>query len=530
MSIVPVQSALQPSVVGNGLRPDADPPDPGRHNDPMSASLVYDMEVSSPDIPAPTLALPDPALHDTPPVSSSPSPLLLASAVPLSYKDKLLASNPPLQVGSNAFSDAEDVTLVDGDVTRSTVDDMCTVGNSATAVDTTTSVPPKINSPPMANEAFGPWMKVERRQRRVVRKETSITHDDSEFVVAKSRFNPIFEDDTTDKQTDRPTSAAVEPIIGLDPPSLPIPAASDSCGKGKTPASSSTVKHRSPTSVRKPLVVQRTYAASSSKSGPLPSRRNSSLSNTRFTPFPRPPARLNKGNHSAVVVSESDDPVILTDSAASLRNRDPSVTPLVPNTLLGAVKPPNLAVGHVQSLVQPIVVADSQNAPSMPALPKIQDHRPTLLGLVEPRISGARANLVIAALGFPHSYRVEASGFSGGIWLCWSDSVHVEVLLHHFQFLHCKVTCNLTGSVYMLSLVYASPSASRRKVLWPHLRVIVTPHISIGKRDSGKLEIVLFHYNYLMVAFRPFPDLTWIPLRGSLRLKRFGMPCVLWLH
>ncbi|KAK8717603.1 hypothetical protein V6N13_044864 [Hibiscus sabdariffa] len=428
MSIVPVQSALQPSVVGNGLRPDADPPDPGRHNDPMSASLVYDMEVSSPDIPAPTLALPDPALHDTPPVSSSPSPLLPASAVPLSYKDKLLASNPPLQVGSNAFSDAEDVTLVDGDVTRSTVDDMCTVGNSATAVDTTTSVPPKINSPPMANEAFGPWMKVERRQRRVVRKETSITHDDSEFVVAKSRFNPIFEDDTTDKQTDRPTSAAVEPIIGLDPPSLPIPAASDSRGKGKTPASSSTVKHRSPTSVRKPLVVQRTYAASSSKSGPLPSRRNSSLSNTRFTPFPRPPARLNKGNHSAVVVSESDDPVILTDSAASLRNRDPSVTPLVPNTLLGAVKPPNLAVGHVQSLVQPIVVADSQNAPSMPALPKIQDHRPTLLGLVEPRISGARANLVIAALGFPHSYRVEAS-----------------------------------GSVYMLSLVYASPSASRRK-------------------------------------------------------------------
>ncbi|KAK8561554.1 hypothetical protein V6N12_048620 [Hibiscus sabdariffa] len=458
MSIVPVQSALQPSVVGNGLRPDADPPDPGRHNDPMSASLVYDMEVSSPDIPAPTLALPDPALHDTPPVSSSPSPLLLASAVPLSYKDKLLASNPPLQVGSNAFSDAEDVTLVDGDVTRSTVDGLISIVFServqalavknfdltvvvkllgrrigyntlrqrlldlwkpteafrlmdiendyylvtfnATAVDTTTSVPPKINSPPMANEAFGPWMKVERRQRRVVRKETSITHDDSEFVVAKSRFNPIFEDDTTDKQTDRPTSAAVEPIIGLDPPSLPIPAASDSCGKGKTPASSSTVKHRSPTSVRKPLVVQRTYAASSSKSGPLPSRRNSSLSNTRFTPFPRPPARLNKGNHSAVVVSESDDPVILTDSAASLRNRDPSVTPLVPNTLLGAVKPPNLAVGHVQSLVQPIVVADSQNAPSMPALPKIQllsAHSPTLHGFPYEDPFASRDDLILYA-------------------------------------------------------------------------------------------------------------------------------------
>ncbi|KAK8661906.1 hypothetical protein V6N13_091494 [Hibiscus sabdariffa] len=462
MSTVPVHSALQSSVAVNNSHPDADPPDPGRHYDPMSVSLVSDMEVSSPDVPAPTLDLPAPTLHDTPPVSSSPSPLLPPNAAPLSYKDKLMASDPSLQVGVNTFSDTEEVTLVE---------DVCPVGNNANAVDTTTSVPPVIDTPPMTNEAFGPWMKVERRQRRVVRKETNTKHDGSDFVVAKSCFNPIFEDETADELADRPTTVAVETRSEPDTPGLPLPAATDSRGKGKVSVSSTTVKHRSPTSVRKPLVVQRPYAVSSSKSGPSPSRRNSSLSNTRFTPFPWPPTRLNKGNHSAVVVSESDDPVILTGSSTPLRVQDSSVAPLAPNTLLGVVKPPNLVEGHVQSLVQPVIATESQNAPSLSALPQNQDHRPTLLDLVEPHISGARADLVISALGFPRSYRVEASGFSGGIWFCWSNSVHVEVLRHHFQFLHCKVTCTLTGSVYMLSLVYASPSVSRRKVLWPHLRL-----------------------------------------------------------
>ncbi|KAK8659735.1 hypothetical protein V6N13_029929 [Hibiscus sabdariffa] len=122
--------------------------------------------------------------------------------------------------------------------------------------------------------------------------------------------------------------------------------------------------------------------------------------------------------------------------------RDSSAAPIVPNTLLGAIKPPNLEGGQLQSLSSPNVAVVNRNAPSSSALPHdqqyLREHRPTLLGLVEPRISGARADLVISTLGFPCSYRIEASGFS--------------------------------GSVYMLSLVYASPSMSRRKVLWPHFQ------------------------------------------------------------
>ncbi|KAK8705639.1 hypothetical protein V6N13_049237 [Hibiscus sabdariffa] len=104
----------------------------------------------------------------------------------------------------------------------------------------------------------------------------------------------------------------------------------------------------------------------------------------------------------------------------------------------------------------------------------IRDSRPFLLGIVEPRISGARADSVIAALGFHSSHRIEAVGFSGGLWLCWHESLRVEVLVHHFQFMHCRITCLNTGSSSLVTLVYASPSVSKRKILWPHLRSLAS--------------------------------------------------------
>ncbi|KAK8669449.1 hypothetical protein V6N13_106880 [Hibiscus sabdariffa] len=48
----------------------------------------------------------------------------------------------------------------------------------------------------------------------------------------------------------------------------------------------------------------------------------------------------------------------------------------------------------------------------------LRDNRPDVVGLVEPRISGAKVDSVIASIGFPHSYRIEATGYSEGLWLC----------------------------------------------------------------------------------------------------------------
>ncbi|KAK8540902.1 hypothetical protein V6N13_038644 [Hibiscus sabdariffa] len=104
----------------------------------------------------------------------------------------------------------------------------------------------------------------------------------------------------------------------------------------------------------------------------------------------------------------------------------------------------------------------------------IRDYKPSLVGIVEPRISGARADSVIAALGFCYSHRIEAAGFSGGLWLCWQDSIQIDVLVHHFQFMHCRVTCLSTRSSSLVTLVYASHSVPKRKALWPHLRSLAS--------------------------------------------------------
>ncbi|KAK5793246.1 hypothetical protein PVK06_034386 [Gossypium arboreum] len=47
--------------------------------------------------------------------------------------------------------------------------------------------------------------------------------------------------------------------------------------------------------------------------------------------------------------------------------------------------------------------------------------------LLKPRINGKKADNVIVTLGFHYSHRVEAIGFSGGIWLGWKDTIRVEV-------------------------------------------------------------------------------------------------------
>ncbi|KAL4273826.1 hypothetical protein GQ457_13G020550 [Hibiscus cannabinus] len=230
------------------------------------------------------------------------------------------------------------------------VKDVCPVVTNATGAVSESTAVPVAASPAMTDEPFGPWMKVERRPRRVFRRKVNANQDDYGFAVAKSRFNPIFDEEAVEE--------LVIPPIPTHDNSLPDPVASGpaskspvaSRAKGKGPVDSNPFKHRPTITVRKPLFVHRPYAASPSSSGPTPSRRNSSLSNTQFTPFPRPSTRFNKSNHSAVVVAESDDPVILVEDAIPAMVSKSPAAPVVPNTLLGVVKLPNLEESQLQSL------------------------------------------------------------------------------------------------------------------------------------------------------------------------------------
>ncbi|KAK8709256.1 hypothetical protein V6N13_060281 [Hibiscus sabdariffa] len=54
-------------------------------------------------------------------------------------------------------------------------------------------------------------------------------------------------------------------------------------------------------------------------------------------------------------------------------------------------------------------------------------HNVNLVFLFETWISGRQADVAINRFGFSNSFRVEAQGFSRGIWVLWSDKVAVEV-------------------------------------------------------------------------------------------------------
>ena len=58
----------------------------------------------------------------------------------------------------------------------------------------------------------------------------------------------------------------------------------------------------------------------------------------------------------------------------------------------------------------------------------VQNYKPSLVMLMEPRISGYKADHFIKRSGFDKSYWVEAEGFSGGIWVLWKDIFQVRLL------------------------------------------------------------------------------------------------------
>lgn len=92
-----------------------------------------------------------------------------------------------------------------------------------------------------------------------------------------------------------------------------------------------------------------------------------------------------------------------------------------------------------------------------------KEHRPDLVSLLEMRVSGEKADSIkadsiIARLSFLFSHRVEAIGFLGGIWIGWKESVFVEALKNHSQFVLVKVSDNYSKQHFLVAFVYGSPN------------------------------------------------------------------------
>lgn len=98
----------------------------------------------------------------------------------------------------------------------------------------------------------------------------------------------------------------------------------------------------------------------------------------------------------------------------------------------------------------------------------LQKFSPDIVILTETCLSGLRAQGILSSLGFENYIKIDAMGFSSGIWLLWHPHiVTIEPLTSSFQELHCKVKVN--NSFFILSAIYARPNFNIRKNLWKSL-------------------------------------------------------------
>lgn len=95
----------------------------------------------------------------------------------------------------------------------------------------------------------------------------------------------------------------------------------------------------------------------------------------------------------------------------------------------------------------------------------------SMIVILEPKISGIDADRAIRKIGMKYSHRVEAVGFSGGIWILWNDSITVKIVLNDWQFIVYKVLFPNNLTVFFTS-VYGSPQPCIRRQLWGKLEEI----------------------------------------------------------
>lgn len=84
----------------------------------------------------------------------------------------------------------------------------------------------------------------------------------------------------------------------------------------------------------------------------------------------------------------------------------------------------------------------------------VKSHHPMICIILEPRISGTKADSVVNKLGFNKNFREEARGFAGGIWVLWDDSQVTLNILHashkfvHFELCYKCVSSECTTILY----------------------------------------------------------------------------------
>ena len=91
--------------------------------------------------------------------------------------------------------------------------------------------------------------------------------------------------------------------------------------------------------------------------------------------------------------------------------------------------------------------------------------------------------------GFDQWVRVEAIGYGRGIWILWKESLQVEILKSHPQFIHLRIGRG-DEKTWLISVVYGSPNASLRRSLWKDLHK--------GSLELNEAWLIMGDFNSIM--------------------------------
>ena len=101
----------------------------------------------------------------------------------------------------------------------------------------------------------------------------------------------------------------------------------------------------------------------------------------------------------------------------------------------------------------------------------MNEYKPAVLCLVEPKVSGDSVTCIYQKINFNKQVRIEAYGYSRGIWVFWkAQLLNLSVLNTDRHFIHCQVQVG-SSIPQLLSLVYKSLEHSLRKKFWQQLNV-----------------------------------------------------------
>ncbi|XP_022562590.2 uncharacterized protein LOC111208123 [Brassica napus] len=102
----------------------------------------------------------------------------------------------------------------------------------------------------------------------------------------------------------------------------------------------------------------------------------------------------------------------------------------------------------------------------------VKKFKTDILAVFETHAGGEAAGRICRGLGFENSFRVDACGQSGGLWLLWREEIgELEVVKSSDQFIHARIGNG--AEVINLIVVYAAPSPSRRSGLWAALEEVL---------------------------------------------------------